>query len=142
MDRVKCEAWHDGCQCRSACPARERSGQTLFAKGSVFEKIALHHKSIMYFSRVSVKAVCIPVLLPTDQIAGVSLDQQHGCSFFSIAFPSNWCPQVSFPFQHSHHHSAFFASIQFHIHQISHRSQYPEKPIENPADWAWGQHPR
>merc|ERR1711910_217459 len=22
------------------------------------------------------------------------------------------------------------------------RSQYPEKPIENPADWAWGQHPR
>merc|ERR1712203_512687 len=22
------------------------------------------------------------------------------------------------------------------------RSQYPEKPIENPANWAWGQHPR
>merc|ERR1712119_88843 len=22
------------------------------------------------------------------------------------------------------------------------RSQYPEKPIEDPANWAWGQHPR
>merc|ERR1711953_1114056 len=22
------------------------------------------------------------------------------------------------------------------------RSQYPEEPIENPAEWAWGQHPR
>merc|ERR1711863_77576 len=22
------------------------------------------------------------------------------------------------------------------------RSQYPEKPIENPSEWAWGQHPR
>merc|ERR1711936_119751 len=22
------------------------------------------------------------------------------------------------------------------------RSEYPEEPIENPAEWAWGQHPR
>ena len=34
-----------------------------------------------------------------------------------------------------------FPVVEF-ILQISHRSQYPEKPIENPADWAWGQHPR
>merc|ERR1712107_622062 len=80
----------------SACPARERSGQTLFAKGSVFEKIALHHKSIMHFSRVC--------LLTSSMVA------------LSSALPSPANGVL--------------------------RSQYPEKPIENPADWAWGQHPR
>merc|ERR1712062_647590 len=80
----------------SACPARERSGQTLFAKGSVFKKIALHHKSIMHFSRVC--------LLTSSMVA------------LSSALPSPATGVL--------------------------RSQYPEKPIENPADWAWGQHPR
>merc|ERR1712066_1147337 len=80
----------------SACPARERSGQTLFAKGSVFEKIALHHKNIMHFSRVC--------LLTSSMVA------------LSSALPSPATGVL--------------------------RSQYPEKPIENPADWAWGQHPR
>merc|ERR1712014_111640 len=80
----------------SACPARERSGQTLFAKGSVFEKIALNPKSIMYFSRVC--------LLTSSMVA------------LSSALPSPATGVL--------------------------RSQYPEKPIENPADWAWGQHPR
>merc|ERR1712088_680628 len=80
----------------SACPARERSGQPLFAKGSVFEKIALHHKSIMHFSRVC--------LLTSSMVA------------LSSALPSPATGVL--------------------------RSQYPEKPIENPADWAWGQHPR
>merc|ERR1711988_451899 len=80
----------------SACPARERSGQTLFAKGSVFEKIALHPKSIMHFSRVC--------LLTSSMVA------------LSSALPSPATGVL--------------------------RSQYPEKPIENPADWAWGQHPR
>merc|ERR1712141_881708 len=80
----------------SACPARERSGQTLFAKGSVFEKIALHPKIIMYFSRVC--------LLTSGMVA------------LSSALPSPATGVL--------------------------RSQYPEKPIENPADWAWGQHPR
>merc|ERR1712116_2155 len=80
----------------SACPARERSGQTLFAKGSVFEKIALHPKIIMYFSRVC--------LLTSSMVA------------LSSALPSPATGVL--------------------------RSQYPEKPIENPADWAWGQHPR
>merc|ERR1712223_820162 len=80
----------------SACPARERSGQTLFDKGSVFEKIALHHKSIMYLSRVC--------LLTSGMVA------------LSSALPSPATGVL--------------------------RSQYPEKPIENPADWAWGQHPR
>merc|ERR1712047_10043 len=80
----------------SACPARERSGQTLFAKGSVFEKIALHPKIIMYFSRAC--------LLTSSMVA------------LSSALPSPATGVL--------------------------RSQYPEKPIENPADWAWGQHPR
>merc|ERR1712018_677312 len=80
----------------SVCPASERSGQTLFAKGSVFEKIALHHKSIMHFSRVC--------LLTSGMVA------------LSSAIPSPATGVL--------------------------RSQYPEKPIENPADWAWGQHPR
>merc|ERR1712080_156958 len=80
----------------SACPAGERSGQTLFAKGSVFEKIALNPKSIMYFSRVC--------LLTSSMVA------------LSSALPSPATGVL--------------------------RSQYPEKPIENPADWAWGQHPR
>merc|ERR1712088_469295 len=80
----------------SACPARERSGQTLFAKGSVFEKIALHPKNIMHFSRVC--------LLTSGMVA------------LSSALPSPATGVL--------------------------RSQYPEKPIENPAEWAWGQHPR
>merc|ERR1712080_602763 len=80
----------------SACPARERSGQTLFAKGSVFEKIALHHKNIMHFSRVC--------LLTSSMVA------------LSSALPSPATGVL--------------------------RSQYPEKPIENPSEWAWGQHPR
>merc|ERR1712088_815373 len=80
----------------SACPARERSGQTLFDKGSVFEKIALHPKIIMYFSRVC--------LLTSGMVA------------LSSALPSPATGVL--------------------------RSQYPEKPIENPANWAWGQHPR
>merc|ERR1711928_11511 len=80
----------------SACPARERSGQTLFDKGSVFEKIALHHKNIMHFSRVCLLTSSMVVL--------------------SSALPSPATGVL--------------------------RSQYPEKPIENPADWAWGQHPR
>merc|ERR1712066_605477 len=80
----------------SACPARERSGQTLFAKGSVFEKIALHHKNIMHFSRVC--------LLTSSMVALSS----------ALPFPATGVL----------------------------RPQYPEKPIENPADWAWGQHPR
>merc|ERR1712080_657109 len=79
-----------------SCPARERSGQTLFAKGSVFEKIALHPKNIMHFSRVC--------LLTSGMVA------------LSSALPSPATGVL--------------------------RSQYPEKPIENPADWAWGQHPR
>merc|ERR1712066_1036596 len=80
----------------SACPARERSGQTLSAKGSVFEKIALHHKNIIYFSRVC--------LLTSSMVA------------LSSALPSPATGVL--------------------------RSQYPEKPIENPSEWAWGQHPR
>merc|ERR1712047_188396 len=80
----------------SACPARERSGQTLFDNGSVFEKIALHPKIIMFFSRVC--------LLTSSMVA------------LSSALPSPATGVL--------------------------RSQYPEKPIENPADWAWGQHPR
>merc|ERR1712072_839285 len=66
--------------------------------------------------------------------------------------PGSETVNKSQPQQASQHHGNFssVSSDQWHLHLpspalSSHwrpQVKYPEEPIENPAEWAWGQHPR
>ena len=93
----------------------------------------------MEISQVSPHPQFPLLMFSTTTQIGVSSDQWH-LLLLSPTLSSNWCPQVGGA-------SLIQKICSTHLwgrFQLSFypRSEYPEEPIENPAEWAWGQHPR